>query len=101
MSTNPVVPKPNVGTVLNSLSQVGGYIGLAVQLGQVLVPIGVALVKRIKNATTGVETITYELLLQQDEAALAAIDAGSVADLQAINAELVRQGAAPLPIPGS
>ncbi len=101
MSTNPVVPKPNVGTVLNSLSQVGGYIGLAVQLGQVLVPVGVALVKRIKDATTGVETITYQLLLQQDEAALAGIDAGSVTDLQAINAELVRQGAAPLPIPGS
>jgi len=35
MSTNPVVPKPNVGTVLNSLSQVGGYIGVAIQLGQV------------------------------------------------------------------
>lgn len=101
MSTNPVVPKPNVGTVLNALSQVGGYIGLAVQIGQVLVPIGVALVKKIKDASTGVETITYELLLQQDEAALAAIDAGSVADLQAINAELVRQGAKPLPIPGS
>jgi len=99
MSTNPVVPKASAASVLSNLSQVGGYVGVAIQLGEVLVPLGVAAVKKIKDSISGVETISYTLLLQQDEAALAAIDAGSVADLQAINAELVRQGASPLPIP--
>jgi hypothetical protein len=99
MGTTPATPKPNVGTVLNSLSQVGGYIGLAVQIGQVLVPIGVAAVKKIKDSITGVETISYQLLVTEDQATLASVDAASTADLTAINAELVRQGASPLPIP--
>jgi len=99
MSTNPVVPKPTVASVLSTLSEVGGYVGLAVQIGTVLVPIGVAAVKKIKDSLTGVETITYQLLITEDQATLASIDAASVADLQAINAELVRQGASPLPIP--
>lgn len=99
MSTNPVTPKATAATLLNSLSQVGGYIGLAVQVGEVLVPIGVAAVKKIKDSLHGGETITYQLLLTEDQAILAAIDQASIADLQAINAELVKQGAQPLPIP--
>jgi hypothetical protein len=101
MSTNPVSPKPTAASVLSNLSQVGGYIGVGIQLGELLIPLGTAAVKKIKSMVGGVETITYQLLLQQDEAALTAIDLGSLADLQAINAELVRQGATPLPIPGS
>jgi hypothetical protein len=100
MSTNPVTPKPNAAALLNSLSQVGGYIGLAVQVGEVLIPLGVAAVKKIKDAATGVETITYQLLVSEDQATLAAIDTESTADLAAINAELARQGATQLPVPG-
>jgi len=102
MSTNsPATPKATVGTILNSVSQIGGYIGLAVQVGEVLIPIGKALVTRIKDATTGVVTISYQLLITEDQAVLAGIDSASLADLQALNAELVRQGAVPLPLPPS
>lgn len=99
MSTNPVAPKSTASTLLNNLSQVGGYVGIAVQIGEALIPVGKALITKIKNATTGVETIDYQLLISQDQAALVAVDASSNADLAAINAELVRLGAAPLPVP--
>lgn len=99
MSTNPVTPKPTASSVLSSLSQVGGYVGLAIQLGETLIPVGKALVTSIKNAATGVETIDYQLLISQDDAELATINTESTADLAAINAELVRQGAQPLPVP--
>lgn len=98
MSSNPVTPKVTVSSVLNSLSQVGGEIGLAVQIGTALIPVGKVLVQKIRDAATGVETITYQLLLTEDQATLATIDATSIADLDAINAELVRQGAAALPV---
>jgi hypothetical protein len=100
MSTNPVAPKATASSVLNSLSQVGGEIGLAIQIGTALIPVGKALVSKIKDAATGVTTITYQLLVTEDQATLAAIDGSSTADLEALNAELVRQGAKPLPIPG-
>lgn len=99
MSTNPVTPKLSASSVLSSLSQVGGEVGLAIQLGETLIPVGKALVTTIKNSLTGVETITYQLLITEDDATLATINAESAADIEAINAELVRQGAAPLVVP--
>lgn len=99
MSSNPVVPKATVSSILTSLSQVGGEIGLAIQIGTVLIPVGKALVQKIKDATTGVETITYQLLLTEDQATLAVIDTSSRDDLAAINVELARQGASTLPVP--
>jgi len=99
MSTNPVTPKPTASTILSALAQANGYVSVALQLGQVLLPIGIAAVKKIKDAATGVETITYQLLVTEDEAALQAVDASSTSDLAQINAELVRQGASPLPVP--
>jgi hypothetical protein len=100
MGTNPVTPKQTASNVLNALAEANGYVNLALQLGTALIPVGKALVTKVKDATTGVETISYQLLLAEDQATLSAIDASSTADLQAINAELVRQGAQPLPIPG-
>jgi len=99
MGTNPVTPKQTASNVLNALAEANGYVNLALQLGTALIPVGKALVSKIKDATTGVETISYQLLLTEDQATLVAIDASSIADLQAINAELERQGAAPLPTP--
>lgn len=101
MSTNPVTPKATASNVLNALAEANGYVNLTLQLGTALIPVGKALVSKIKDAATGVETITYQLLITQDDATLAAIDASSEADLAAINAELVRQGAAPLPVPSA
>jgi hypothetical protein len=99
MSTNPVSPKVTVNSVLSNLSQVGGEIGLAVQIGTALIPVGKVLVQKIKDAASGVETITYQLLVTEDQATLAEVDTTSIDDLNVINAELVRQGAAPLPVP--
>lgn len=102
MSTKPPVPSAGATTaktILDSLSNVGGYVGLAIQVGEVLLPVGKALVTKIKNSVTGVETIDYQLLVSEDQATLATVDSESTADLTAINAELVRQGAAPLPLP--
>lgn len=99
MSTNPVTPKQTAANVLGALAEANGYVNLALQLGTALIPVGKALVSKIKDATTGVETISYQLLITQDQAILAAIDASSIADLQAINAELERQGAQTLPVP--
>lgn len=100
MSTNPATPKQSAANVLNALAEANGYVNLAIQLGTTLIPVGKALVNKIKDAATGVETITYQLLVTQDDATLATVDVTSEADLAAINAELVRQGAAPLPVPG-
>ena len=100
MSTNPPAkPKATAATLLDSISAVGGYVGLAVQVGEVLVPIGKALVSKIKNAATGVTTIDYQLLVSEDDATLQLIDTESLADIAAINTELVRQGAQPIPVP--
>jgi len=99
MGTNPVTPKQTAANILGALAEANGYVNLALQLGTALIPVGKALVSKIKDATTGVETISYQLLLTEDQATLVAIDASSIADLQAINAELERQGAAPLPTP--
>jgi hypothetical protein len=99
MSTNPVAPKSTASTLLNSLSQVSGEVGIAIQIGEALIPVGKALVTKIKNSVAGVETIDYQLLLSEDQAALVAVDASSNADLAAINAELSRLGAPTLPVP--
>lgn len=91
------MPANNTSTLLQNLSQVGGYVGLAVQLGEVLVPIGKALVTDIKKIGAGTASETYQILLTTDAAELDAVDQMSTDDLTAINAELVRLGAAPLP----
>lgn len=91
--------KATAGTVLDTLSNVGGYVGVAIQLGEVLVPLGKALIQKIENIGQGNPTITYQLLVQGDQAELSAVDKLSADDLTAINAELARLGAAPVPVP--
>jgi hypothetical protein len=89
---NTVTPK----SVLDQLSQIGGYVGLAIQVGEVLVPIGKAVVTKIKSALTSVDSEDYQLLVAGDQAELLAVDKLSNDDLTAINAELVRLGKPPL-----
>lgn len=100
MSSTPQGPKASTAQgILGALSEAGGYIGVAIQLGGVLVPIGKALISKIKNISTGTETITYQLLVQQDQAELQDVDKLSGDDLAAINAELKRLGLPLLPAP--
>jgi hypothetical protein len=91
-------PKATPATLLDSLSQVGGYVGVAIQLGEVLVPIGKALVTDIKKIGSSTSSVDYQVLVQTDLAELNTVDQLSTDDLTAINAELVRLGAAPIPL---
>jgi hypothetical protein len=94
----PTPPKASTAqSILGTLSEAGGYIGLAIQLGGVLVPIGKALISKIKGIGAGSETITYQLLIEQDQAELQDVDKMSTDDLTAINAELARMGLPALP----
>ncbi len=91
--------KENGQKILDALSEAGGYVGLAVQLGEVLVPIGKALITKIKGMSAGNVTIDYQLMVAGDQAELLDVDKLSLDDLSAINAELVRLGKTPLSIP--
>lgn len=93
------MPGTTKATLLDSLANVGGYVGVAVQLGEILVPIGKALIQKIEGLGGTTETVTYQILVQQDQAELTDVDTLSTADLTAINAELVRLGAPPLTVP--
>jgi hypothetical protein len=99
MSTNNPLPKPSASSLLTALADVNGYVSLAVQLGELVVPIGKALVSKIASIGQGNATITFQLLVTQDEAELATVDQMSTDDLNAINAELVRLGKPALPAP--
>lgn len=101
MATNNPLPKPSAGAVLTALADANGYVSLALQLGEVLVPIGKALVSKIKSIGQGNETITFQLLISEDEAELASVDQMSTDDLAAINAELTRLGKPALPFPAA
>lgn len=92
MASTPQGPKASAQTILSTLAGVSGYVGVAIQLGGVLIPVGKALVSKIKSISSGNETITYELLMQQDQAELQDVDKLSMDDLTAINAELTRMG---------
>jgi hypothetical protein len=88
-------------SLLDSLANVGGYVGLAVQLGETLIPLGVGLVNKIRGISNVESTETYMLLVAGDQTELLQIISASQADLAAVNAELVRLGAQPLPVPAT
>lgn len=89
---------PKLSDVLSSLSAAGGYVGIVANIAGVAIPLGKALVADIQKIGQGTEE-TFQLLVQTDTAALDHDQDVAVADLAAINAELVRQGAPPLPVP--
>jgi hypothetical protein len=90
----------NKGTqLLQTLADANGYVALALQVGETLVPIGKAMVKEIRSIGAAQETVTYEVLLQMDGAELDAIDKLATDDIAAINAELAKYGVPPIPLP--
>jgi hypothetical protein len=84
--------------VLSTLAGASGDITLAMNVAGVLIPLVKGVIKSIESIGAKQETVTYEVLLQTDGAALDAIDALAAADLAAINAELVRLGLQPVPV---
>ena len=87
------------GNVLSTLTGINGGITLAIEVAGQLVPLVKGAIMEIRQIATGGETVTFEVLVQTDQAELAKIIQLSQDDLATWNAELVRQGAAPLPIP--
>lgn len=86
--------------VLSSLAAANGEVAIALQVGSLVVPLVKGIIKEVKDAVGGgTVTIEYTTALSDGQAALdhtMQIDDAILAD---VNAELVRQGAAPLPTP--
>lgn len=102
MSTpsNPVA-KPTASSILTALAATNGYVSLALQLGEVVVPLGKALVSKIESLRQGNATIDFQLLVAGDQAELSDVDKLSTDDLTAINVELTRLGVPTLPVPAA
>lgn len=90
-------PSPTSG-LLNVLTSLNGEVQLGVTIGNVVVPLIAGVIKSIKGSGAG-QTIEYTVVIQSEQAVLDSIIASGAADLAAINAELVRMGLTPLPVP--
>ena len=94
----PVTPKKVLATI-STLEETNKLVVLGLEIAGVIVPIVKAAIRGIHQIATGSETVSYAVLVQVDSAELDAIDKLSIDDLTAINLELVKAGAKPLPLP--
>jgi hypothetical protein len=85
--------------VLTALANANGYVALALQVGETLIPLAKGAIKEIRSIGQGTETVSYEILLTTDAAELDAIDKLAIDDLTVINAELATHGIPPVPLP--
>lgn len=83
------------GKFLDALSGANNLISVAVPIAGLLIPLVVQVIKSISGSGTQ-QTITYTLVIQEEQAALDAIIAAGAVDLTTVNAELVRMGLPPL-----
>jgi len=83
---------------LQALQSSNQWVALGVAALGVIVPGVKALITSIKQDASGTITITFSDLVAADQAELQKVIDASNTDLAAINAELVRLGAAPLPM---
>ena len=90
-------PSPT-SALLNVLTSLNGGVQLGVTIGNVVVPLIAGVIKSIKTGESG-QTVEYTVVIQTEQAVLDSIIAAGASDLAAINAELVRMGLAPLPVP--
>lgn len=86
--------------VLSSLAGVNGEVAIVLQAGALVAPLVKGIIKEIKAGIGGgTVTIEYTTAIQEGQANLDHAIATDDAVLAAVNAELVRQGVAPLPTP--
>ena len=95
----PTTPTTTAGGILASLADANGYVALAIQVAGTVIPLGKWLVSEIKSIAGGNVTITYQAVLAADDTELDGIRTMAQADLDAVNAELVRLGKPPLAVP--
>ena len=104
MSTNPT-PQPVAGApasinkILAALENVGGYVTLAVTVGEELVPLVKVAVAGIKSLFTTQPAVDYSVLVGDDFALLQGIETESATDIAADNADLTAAGAPTVPVP--
>ena len=100
MSSTPQKPAGSTAaTILTILQESNGYISLGLQLAGVFVPLAKGLIQKIEGIGAGNVTITFTDLVAHDQAEITGIVTTAGADLDAVNAELVRLGHPPLPTP--
>jgi hypothetical protein len=86
---------------LGALASANSYIEAGLVIAGVTVPLIKGLITDIKQMTSGGGTVTYEVVVQQDEASLQNTVTLSIADLEAINAELTRLKQTPVTVPSA
>lgn len=102
MSSNPQTPGqvPHNGTageMLSALASANAEIALGLQVGAIVLPLAKGIIRAVKDAVSGEEVIEYTVAISKGQVNLdhaMAVDDAIVAD---VNAELIRQGVAPLP----
>jgi hypothetical protein len=108
-TTNPIpapaapglTPNKTLNSILTSLGEVNGYVQLGITIGNVVIPFAKVLVTEFRAwlASGGTTTMTLQAIEAQGEAEGANVIQLSTDDLNAIDAEIVRQGGTPLSIP--
>ena len=83
-------------SLLGTLNSIGGYVTLATEVGEVVVPLVKGLITDIKGL--GTTTITFTLDVSQTMNELAAIATVATADEAQINSELIRLGKPTIPV---
>lgn len=104
MSTTNPTPTPGTATasidkVLAALDSVGGYVTLAVNVGEALVPLVKIAVADIKSLFAATPTVDYSVLVGEDFALLQGVETQSAADIAADDAQLAADNAPQVPTP--
>jgi len=87
-------------TPLSGLAEANSIATLALEVAGVSIPLIKGAITAIKQSISG-GTVTYEVVLQTDQASLDNTVNVSIADLVAINAELTRLGKPTLDVPAA
>ena len=84
-----------------ALPLIEGIVTLGIQLGSELVPVIKGAITSIKQDLSKQGTVVYTVVITADQAELLAVQQQSIADLVALNAELVKQNAPALTVPAA
>lgn len=100
-SSAPLNPDPSptkVSTLLASLAQINGTVGLVATIAGVAIPLVAGVVKKFKTDVFGATTVEFTLVLQTTQAELNSDISIAQQDLSDINAELQKMGRPPLQV---
>jgi len=102
MSTNPTPTPSNpasINSVLAALEKVGGYVTLAVTVGEAIIPLVKVAVADIKSLFTRGQTVDYSVLVGEDFALLQGVETQAAADIATDDAALAADNQPPVLAP--